>query len=268
MVLHVLTDAAQFMDNRHGDPAEMLGIADTRQLQYVRGQSRPADRITSRIAPARSTPRELNADRTFAVEQHAMDHRVSDELQVGPFQRRVQIGARGSGAAVAAAGLLAPADAVAETECTPRTAFKRKHDCYRSVRPHLSTNVFWGLNRMSLTHFAVVHEHAQPLDRVLVHCFDDRQMVLVFISREAIDDYFQRLSLRPRDRNLLINRNLEHLIPVIVDKYDRGEVGEYVGSGAQRFPQIDLDLADLEGAPEKLTDTVLDIAARAGFQRG
>lgn len=121
---------------------------------------------------------------------------------------------------------------------------------------------------MPLTNFAVVHEHAEPMNRVLIHCFDGRQMVLVFISREAIDDYFQRASLTPRDRNLLVDRNLENLIPVITAKYDSGEVGEYVGSGTQRFPQIDLDLTDLETAPEKLADTVLDIAARAGFQRG
>lgn len=121
---------------------------------------------------------------------------------------------------------------------------------------------------MPLSHFAVVHEHAEPLNRVLIHCFDDRQMVLVFISREAIDDYFHRSSLTPRDRNLLIDRNLEHLVPVIAAKYDCGEIGEYVGSGTQRFPRIDLDLADLEAAPEKLRDTVLEIAARAGFQRG
>ena len=103
---------------------------------------------------------------------------------------------------------------------------------------------------------------------MLIHCFDGRQMILVFISREAIDDYFRRSSLTPRDRNLLIDRNLENLIPVIAAKYDCGEVGEYIGSGSQRFPQIDLDLADLEAAPEKLTDTVLDIAVRAGFQGG
>jgi len=121
---------------------------------------------------------------------------------------------------------------------------------------------------MPLTRFAVVHEHAEPLNRVLVHCFDDRQMVLVFISREAIDDYFHRSSLTPRDRNLLIDRNLEALIPVIVGKYDRGEVGEYLGFGGQRFPQVELSLADLENAPDKLTDGVLEIAARAGFQRG
>jgi hypothetical protein len=121
---------------------------------------------------------------------------------------------------------------------------------------------------MPLTNFAVVREHVEPLNRVLIHCLDGRQMILVFISREAIDDYFRRSSLTPRDRNLLIDRNLENLIPVIAAKYDCSEVGEYIGSGSQRFPQIDLDLADLEAAPEKLTDTVLDIAARAGFQGG
>src|ERR1700731_2472117 len=42
-----------------------------------------------------------------------MHQRVGDELEVGPLQYRVQIGARGAGAAPTAAGLLAPADAVA-----------------------------------------------------------------------------------------------------------------------------------------------------------
>ncbi len=94
---------------------------------------------------------------------------------------------------------------------------------------------------MLLSHFAVVHEHFEPLDRVLIHCFDDRQMVLVFISREAIDDYFRRSSLTPRDRNPLIDRNLEHLIPVITAKYDCGELDEYAGFGAQQFLKIDLN---------------------------
>src|SRR5436305_4932050 len=58
-------------------------------------------------------PQELNADRALAVEQHAMDERMRDELQVRALQRRTQIGARGAGAAAAAAGLLSPADAVA-----------------------------------------------------------------------------------------------------------------------------------------------------------
>ena len=76
----------------------------------------PADRITSRAASACSTTAaagEFDAGRTLAVEQNAMHLRLSDDLQIGPLHRRAQIGARGTGAAAAAAGLLAPADAVA-----------------------------------------------------------------------------------------------------------------------------------------------------------
>jgi hypothetical protein len=42
-----------------------------------------------------------------------MHQRAGDNLQVGPFRRRLQIGARRTGPAASAAGLLAPADAVA-----------------------------------------------------------------------------------------------------------------------------------------------------------
>jgi len=35
VVLHVLSDAAQFMQDRHADLPEMLGITDPRQLQDV-----------------------------------------------------------------------------------------------------------------------------------------------------------------------------------------------------------------------------------------
>jgi len=41
-----------------------------------------------------------------------VDQRIGDELEVRALQSRPQIGARGTGAATAAAGLLAPADAV------------------------------------------------------------------------------------------------------------------------------------------------------------
>jgi hypothetical protein len=38
------------MHDRHADPAEMVGIADARQLQDVRRADRPADGVTSCIA--------------------------------------------------------------------------------------------------------------------------------------------------------------------------------------------------------------------------
>ena len=97
---------------------------------------------------------------------------------------------------------------------------------------------------MPLAEFSVVHEYSEPSNRVLVHCFDGSQLVLVFIPREAIDDYFERSDLTPKQRNLLIDRNLASLIPVITAKYERGEVGAYAGDGRQRFPTINLSLVD------------------------
>lgn len=91
-------------------------------------------------------------------------------------------------------------------------------------------------------------------------------MVLAFISREAVDDYFRAADLTPQRRNLLISGNRTKIEPVIAGKYDRGETTTFVGAGGQQFPRIDLSLADLEQATEKLTDSVLDIAAGTAFQ--
>ena len=57
-------------------------------------------------------PRENPKPMARALEQHSLHERVGDEFEVRALRRRPQIGARGVGAAPAAAGLLAPADAV------------------------------------------------------------------------------------------------------------------------------------------------------------
>src|SRR5271166_3933888 len=75
----------------------------------------PADRITSRAASARSTaPLRENSTPVARVPSNRTrcTSAWGDELEVRPLQCRTQIGARGAGAAPAAAGLLAPADAV------------------------------------------------------------------------------------------------------------------------------------------------------------
>src|SRR5712691_6721475 len=53
--------------------------------------------------------------RALAVERDAVHQRLRHDLQVGPLCRRLQVGLRGAGATPPAAGLLAPADAVAGT---------------------------------------------------------------------------------------------------------------------------------------------------------
>jgi hypothetical protein len=43
VVLHVFADAAQFVDDRHADLREMLGIADTRRVPIAKQGSRSRD---------------------------------------------------------------------------------------------------------------------------------------------------------------------------------------------------------------------------------
>jgi hypothetical protein len=68
---------------------------------------------------------------------------------------------------------------------------------------------------MRLSHFAVVHARggaSAVLDDPLVHCFADNQVVLTYVSRQALMDYFHV----PGDRritlaqwNLVVDRNLD-----------------------------------------------------------
>ena len=58
----------------------------------------------------RAAARVFDADGAGAVEQDAAHLRLGHELEIGPFQRRAQIGARGAAATPPAAGLLAIAD--------------------------------------------------------------------------------------------------------------------------------------------------------------
>jgi len=68
VVLHVLSDAAQFMQDRHADLPEMLGITDPRQLQDVQraDRARRQDHLPRRIGPldrtAGTAAREFDRD--------------------------------------------------------------------------------------------------------------------------------------------------------------------------------------------------------------
>ncbi len=115
VVLHVAADAAQSVHDGNADGAEVLGIADAGKLK----DQRRADRAGRQDDFARGGDRfgraaagKLDAGGAFAVEQDAVHQCVGDQLQIRSFQRRVQVGARGTGSAAATSGLLAPADAV------------------------------------------------------------------------------------------------------------------------------------------------------------
>jgi hypothetical protein len=123
---------------------------------------------------------------------------------------------------------------------------------------------------MKLSSFVVVHERgdASPmLDHPLVHCFAEKQIVLAYISRQALMDYFQisgerRISLK--EWNLVVNRNLDAFKPIIESKFERDE-WEIFNAYRQSYPKIIVTLEDMQRSGEQFTISVLDL--KAGWQR-
>jgi len=123
---------------------------------------------------------------------------------------------------------------------------------------------------MKLSDFNVVHpphETTTVLSDPLIHCFAGKQLVLVYVPREALMDYFQI----PGDRritlaqwNLVVDRNIEALMLIIETKFERDEWG-FHDAYKQSYPKIILTLSDLQQAANKLTIDVLDLDA--GFRR-
>ena len=97
--------------------AEMLGVADARQLQDVRRADRAGrqDHLARRPRPARRAPPRENSTPIARLPSNRTrcTSALVTSCRFGRFSAGLQIGARGAGAAAAAAGLLAPADAVA-----------------------------------------------------------------------------------------------------------------------------------------------------------
>lgn len=128
---------------------------------------------------------------------------------------------------------------------------------------------------MKLSHFAVVHARggaSTMLDDPLVHCFADKQVVLAYVSRQALMDYFRV----PGDRritlaqwNLVVDRNLDAFKRIIEAKYARGDWQVHTTPWGQSFPKLVLTLQDMQGSGEVFTIEVLNLdagfAPRAGW---
>jgi hypothetical protein len=118
---------------------------------------------------------------------------------------------------------------------------------------------------MTLTDFAVVHSRIDgvehTVDAPLIHCFDGKQRVLAFVSRNALEDYFS-LSVRPsmQDGNLLVDRNLDAISRIVAAKYERGERSVYTTFG-QSYPRVDITLEDMKDSGEEFTAAVLNVKA-------
>jgi hypothetical protein len=120
---------------------------------------------------------------------------------------------------------------------------------------------------LSLSDFTVVHQRGEGgsnFDYPLIHCFDGKQIVLAFISRQALDDYFrvpgdQRRTLQ--QWNLVAESNRPAFEKVIAAKYERGDRSTYEAYG-HSYPSILVTLEDMERSGEKFTDDVLSLKAK------
>jgi hypothetical protein len=110
---------------------------------------------------------------------------------------------------------------------------------------------------MMLTNFTVIH--AQPDSySVAVQAWDEHEMVLVFIPREALEDHFRRNGVKGKAANLVVDRNLEAFARIISAKYERGEYRPYARAGSMHR-RIDITLEDIQTSGEELSDSVLDM---------
>jgi hypothetical protein len=122
---------------------------------------------------------------------------------------------------------------------------------------------------MKLSSYAVVHERGEgsPMfDNPLVHCFAGSKIVLAYIDRQALMDYFEipgerRLSLR--DWNLVVDRNLDSFKSIIESKFDRDE-WEFYSAHGENYPRIVVTFEDMKRSGQQFTISVLDLDA--GFR--
>jgi hypothetical protein len=121
---------------------------------------------------------------------------------------------------------------------------------------------------MSLSGFTVVHARSDgehhSVDAPLIHCFDGMRLVLAFVDRTVLADYF-RLPNRPtmRESNLMVDHNIEAFARIVKAKYEREEASVYQGFG-QNFPRVDVTLEDMQRSGEKFTSDVAK--AEAAFR--
>ncbi len=117
--------------------------------------------------------------------------------------------------------------------------------------------------QMILKNFSVVHAQTDP-DVVVVHGYHDRQLVISFVPTMHLEDRFRRHRLTGKLANLLVDRNLNDFASIISAKYERGEYKAYSRAGGT-YPRVDITLADIEACDESISDSVLDVAAGAGW---
>lgn len=114
MVDQVAADFGRIVAHRDAERTQFVGGADARAHQQLRRveRARREDHLGARLQPLdRAAARKLHAARARAVEAHAQDRRVGDQMQVWPLAP-IQIRARHCAAFAAALRHLIEADAL------------------------------------------------------------------------------------------------------------------------------------------------------------
>ena len=111
---------------------------------------------------------------------------------------------------------------------------------------------------MKLSKFSVVHERgdaAPLLDDPLIHCQAGQQLVLAYVSRTALMDYFHLpgdMGITLQQWNLVVDRNLEAFKRIIEGKFERDE-WEVQKTLGQSLPRMLITLEDMQRSGEQFT---------------
>jgi len=109
----------------------------------------------------------------------------------------------------------------------------------------------------ALSDFQVLREEGE-LDGVIVHSFDDQKLVLAFVPRRVLEDYFRFPSVagdrRPTiaECSSFVDINLPAFKRIIEGKYARGEY-RMLNRYGSTHPLIEMTLADIQASNESLS---------------
>jgi hypothetical protein len=99
--------------------------------------------------------------------------------------------------------------------------------------------------------------HDPYTDSVMIHALHDEQLILGFVLRTALDDYFEKRGLTQDQRGLLVEANIEALGKIMDKKYSQETPVNYVRHGST-FPRVEISLDDLRLSGERLSASVLE----------
>jgi hypothetical protein len=119
-----------------------------------------------------------------------------------------------------------------------------------------------------LTGLSVVYADSD-FDGTIIHCFNGRELVLAFVTRAGLDDYFEwpwslpdqsRPSLR--EHHLVVDRNLVAIESVIQEKYRRDDYCMLHRYGSS-LKFIEITHADIPREKITLTNSVIQVSHNA-----